>query len=60
MSFASDVKQELCKAQINRKCCALAECYGILLYCNTFRADGIRIVTESTDFSARLIGRAHV
>lgn len=54
MSFASEVKQELCKAQIVRKCCAVAECYGILLFCNTFSADMIRIVTESADFAARL------
>lgn len=54
MSFASDVKQELCKAQINRKCCAMAECYGVLLFCNTFSSELIRIVTESTDFAARL------
>ncbi|MCQ2418656.1 MAG: DNA-binding protein WhiA [Clostridia bacterium] len=54
MSFASEVKQELCKTQIVRKCCAVAECYGILLFCNTFSADMIRIVTESADFAARL------
>lgn len=54
MSFASEVKQELCKAQIVRKCCAVAECYGILLFCNTFSADLIRIVTESADFASRL------
>lgn len=54
MSFASTVKAELCRAQISRKCCALAECYGVLLYSNTFCADQIRIVTESGDFAQRL------
>ena len=34
----------------NRKCCALAECFGILLFCNTFTSDTVRIVTESTEF----------
>lgn len=54
MSFASDVKQELCKAQLARKCCAVAECYGILLFCNTFSPELIRVVTESADFAGRL------
>lgn len=54
MSFASNVKAEICKAQLSKKCCALAECYGILLYCNTFSADQIKIVTESPEFAARL------
>ena len=54
MSFSSDVKQELCRAPLSRKCCAQAEAYGILLYCNTFSATEIRIVTESNDFALRL------
>ena len=32
MSFAGDVKIELCRAPINRKCCAQAEAYGVLMY----------------------------
>lgn len=54
MSFASSVKAEICKAQLPKKCCALAECYGVLLYCNTFSAEQIKIITESADFAARL------
>lgn len=54
MSFASQVKSELCRSQIGKKCCALAECYGILLYGNTFSAEQIKIVTESPDFALRL------
>ena len=54
MSFSSNAKAELCRAPISRKCCALAECYGIVLYCNTFRYDCIRIVTENSEFAARL------
>lgn len=54
MSFASSVKAEICKTQLSKKCCALAECYGILLYCNTFSAEQIKIVTESPEFAARL------
>ncbi len=54
MSFSSDVKTELCKELPDRRCCALAEAYGILLYCNTFSADRIKIVTGSAAFAARL------
>ncbi len=38
----------------SRHCCALAECFGILLFCNSFSADGIRIITESREFAQRL------
>ena len=54
MSFAGDVKTELCRSTISRKCCAQAECYGILLYCNTYTQEEIRIVTESEAFAQRL------
>lgn len=54
MSFAGDVKTELCRASISRKCCAQAECYGILLYCNTFTSGEVRIVTENDAFAQRL------
>ncbi len=37
-----------------KHCCALAECFGILLFCNSFGADGIRIITESREFSQLL------
>ena len=40
---------------MGRKSCAVAESYGVLLYCNTFTsAIIIRIITESRDFAARL------
>lgn len=54
MSFSSDTKQELCRQKAERKCCAMAECYGVLLYCNTFSAQEIRIITASTAFAQRL------
>ena len=54
MSFSSDTKAELCRAPISRRCCAQAEAYGVMLYCNTFRPDQLRIVTENAEFSARL------
>jgi DNA-binding protein WhiA len=54
MSFSAEIKQELCKTALNRKCCAQAEAYGVLLYCSSFRQDGIRVTTESDAFAARL------
>lgn len=53
-SFSAGAKQELCKNIPSRQCCALAECFGILLFCNSFGADGIRIITESREFALRL------
>lgn len=54
MSFAGEVKSELCKPEIEKSCCALAELLGVLLYANTFGAESIRIITENRDFAARL------
>lgn len=54
MSFASDVKSELCRASLSRKCCVQAEAYGVLLYCNTFHGGEARIVTENEAFAQRL------
>lgn len=47
-------KNELCRTALSRKCCAQAECYGILLYSNTYTAEEIRIITESDAFAQRL------
>lgn len=55
MSFSASVKTELCRDEIRRGCCALAELHGVLLYANTFSADCIRIVTENRDFGERLV-----
>ena len=54
MSFAGNVKAELCRHEVGKSCCALAEAHGVLLYANTFAADSIRIVTESAEFAQRL------
>jgi hypothetical protein len=54
MSFSADVKAELCRDSMSKKCCALAEAYGVLLYANTFTPTQIRIVTTSDAFAARL------
>ena len=54
MSFSSQVKNEICRILPTKKCCCFAQCFGILLYCNTFSADLIRIVTENQDLMALL------
>ncbi len=54
MSFSFETKAELCKLPIQKRCCALAEAYGVLLYCNTFTANEIRIVTSNPEFKERL------
>ena len=51
ISFAAAAKAEICRAVPNKNCCALAECFGVLLFCNNFSAEGIRIVTESREFA---------
>lgn len=51
VSFSANAKTEICKAFPQKSCCALAECFGVLLFCNSFGADGIRIITESREFA---------
>ena len=54
VSFSGAAKAEVCRALPQKHCCALAECFGILLYCNSFTSDGIRIITESREFAQNL------
>lgn len=54
VSFSGGAKAEICRVFPQKRCCALAECFGILLFCNSFGADGIRIITESREFAASL------
>lgn len=53
MSFASDTKAELCRSPLGKSCCVRAELYGVLLFCNTFTAEELRILTENRGFLAR-------
>ena len=54
VSFSASTKAEICRAFPQKKCCALAQCFGVLLFCNSFGADGIRIITESREFAQSL------
>ena len=51
MSFSCAARAEICRSMPGDVCCALAECFGILLYCNSFQSDGIKIITESREFA---------
>ena len=51
ISFSASAKAEVCRAIPHKPCCALAECFGILLYANSFSTDGIKIITESREFA---------
>ena len=50
LSFSASAKAEVCRNIPSRHCCALAQCFGILLFCNSFNAQSIRIITESKEF----------
>ncbi len=54
MSFSSEVKTEICRSFPAKKCCALAEAYGVLLYANAFSPSLVRIITENDALCARL------
>ena len=51
VSFSAAAKAEACRVFPQKRCCALAECFGILLFCNSFSAEGIKIITESREFA---------
>ena len=54
MSFSFEAKNELCRLPVQKLCCARAEAYGVLLYCNTFSSTEVRIITENPNLAARL------
>lgn len=53
MSFASETKSELCRAALAKPCDIRAELYGVLLFCNTYSASELRVVTEHRGFLQR-------
>lgn len=54
ISFSGATKAELCRCFPQKHCCDLAQCFGILLFCNSFGFAGLRIITESREFSQLL------
>ena len=51
VSFSAAAKAEICRTFPGKSCCAQAQCFGILLFCNSFSDDHIRIITESREFA---------
>ncbi len=54
MSFSSDSKAEIIESMNSKKCCALAACYGILLFSNTFSSREVRVITGNPELSKLL------
>lgn len=54
ISFSASAKAEICRGLPSKTCCAVAQSLGILLFCNSFSSDGIRIMTESREFAQAL------
>lgn len=54
ISFSGATKAELCRCFPQRHCCDLAQCFGVLLFCNSFGVGGLRIITESREFALLL------
>ncbi len=54
ISFSSAARAEICRELPHKHCCAKAQCFGILLFCNSFQDDGIKIITESREFACIL------
>ena len=54
ISFSGSAKAEICRSLPQKHCCALAQCFGILLFCNSFTHNNIRIITESKEFAQML------
>ena len=51
VSFSASAKAEVCRSLPQKKCCAVAQCFGVLLFCNSFSGEGIKIITESSEFA---------
>ncbi|MCL2391173.1 MAG: DNA-binding protein WhiA [Oscillospiraceae bacterium] len=55
MSFSYNTKSELCRFKPEQTCCDTAESYGVLMFCNTFTAGEIRIITGNHTLGSRLV-----
>ncbi|MBQ5810354.1 MAG: DNA-binding protein WhiA [Clostridia bacterium] len=52
MSFSAEVKNELCRIR-QKKCCDMAECYGMLALSRCFTKDNISLLTEHEETALR-------
>ena len=55
MSFSADVKGELANYWPRSQCCRVAETYGLLLFCKSFREKSIVFQTDIPEIAARFI-----
>ena len=53
-SFSSSAKAEVCRDFPPDAVSSAAECFGCLLFGNSFRVDGIKLITESREFGKML------
>ncbi len=53
-TFSAKVKRELCRDQMKKHCCCVAEAYGMLLFGNSFTPELIKVVTENPDITRRI------
>ena len=53
MSFAYEVKKELCRIANEKSCCSFAECYGFLLGCRSFSKKEIVLQSEHEEVARR-------
>lgn len=56
MSFAYDVKRELCQVTSEKDCCPKAECYGMLLGCRSFSKNEVVLQSEHEEIARRFCG----
>ena len=54
VSFSGSAKAEVCRSLPQKGCCALAQCFGVLLFGNSFGYEGIKLITESREFGELL------
>lgn len=55
MSFAADIKKELCKLEEKKSCCRKAECYGLWLFSRIFSLKEGSFLTEQGEVARRML-----
>lgn len=55
MSFTSQIKAELCKIELKKRCCLRAECYGAWLFSKCFSIKENAFTTESAFVASRML-----
>ena len=58
VSFSGGAKAEICRVFPQKRCCAVAECFGILLYCNKAR-NAFAVDICSADCVSRSLRSCH-